>query len=43
MVPDAQRRDVYLCGPDALSHQLATELQIAGVPGAQIHFETFTF
>jgi predicted ferric reductase len=43
LVPDVRRREVYLCGPDALSHQLAAELRRAGVPAARIHFESFTF
>jgi ferredoxin-NADP reductase len=43
IVPDVRRREVYLCGPDALSHQLAGELERAGVPEPRIHFESFTF
>jgi predicted ferric reductase len=43
MVPDVRRRDAYLCGPDPLSRQLATELERAGVPRPRIHFESFTF
>jgi predicted ferric reductase len=43
LVPDVRRRDVYLCGPDALSRRLATELQRAGVRQSRIHFESFTF
>jgi ferredoxin-NADP reductase len=43
IVPDVRRRDVYLCGPDALSHRLAAELERAGVPDDHIHFESFTF
>jgi len=43
LVPDVRRRDVYLCGPDALSHQLAAELKRAGVPDDHVHFESFTF
>jgi predicted ferric reductase len=43
LVPDVRRREVYLCGPDALSHQLAAELERAGVPERRIHFESFTF
>jgi ferredoxin-NADP reductase len=39
IVPDLRRRQVYLCGPDALSHQL----ERAGVPERRIHFESFTF
>jgi ferredoxin-NADP reductase len=43
LVRDVERREVYLCGPDALAQRLATELQLAGVPGDRIHFESFTF
>jgi predicted ferric reductase len=42
-VPDLRRRDVFLCGPDGLAHQLASELRRAGVPPRRIHFESFTF
>ena len=41
--PTCARREVYLCGPDALSRQLATELERSGVPRRRIHFESFTF
>jgi ferredoxin-NADP reductase len=43
LVPDVRRREIYLCGPDAFSHQLANELERAGVPERRIHFESFTF
>ena len=43
IVPDVRHRDVYLCGPDALSRGLAAELGRAGVPERHIHFESFTF
>ena len=43
IVPDVRSRDVYLCGPDALSRALAAELSRAGVPGRRIHFESFIF
>jgi predicted ferric reductase len=43
LVPDVRRRQVYMCGPDALSHQLARELKRAGVPKGRIRFESFTF
>jgi ferredoxin-NADP reductase/DMSO/TMAO reductase YedYZ heme-binding membrane subunit len=43
MVPDLRSRDVYLCGPDPLSQQLASELRRAGVPEDSIHFESFSF
>jgi ferredoxin-NADP reductase len=42
-VPDLRRREVYLCGPDALALRLAGELGRAGVPRSRIHFESFTF
>jgi ferredoxin-NADP reductase len=40
---DLRRREVYLCGPDAFSRSLASELERAGVPAGHIHFESFTF
>ena len=43
LVPDLGRREVYLCGPDALAHRLASELVRAGVPEPRIHFESFSF
>jgi predicted ferric reductase len=43
IVPDVRHREVYLCGPDALSHQIASELERAGVAERRIHFESFTF
>ncbi len=42
LVPDLRSREVYLCGPDALAHQLTSELERAGVPAPRIHFESFT-
>jgi ferredoxin-NADP reductase len=43
LVPDLRRREVYMCGPDALSQRLARELRRAGVPKGRIRFESFTF
>jgi predicted ferric reductase len=43
LIPDLAAHEAYLCGPDALSHRLAGELERAGVPRSHIHFETFTF
>jgi ferredoxin-NADP reductase/DMSO/TMAO reductase YedYZ heme-binding membrane subunit len=43
IVPDVRGREVYLCGPDALSRRLSTELERAGVPERRVHFESFTF
>jgi ferredoxin-NADP reductase len=43
LVPDVSEREVYLCGPDALSRRLAGALRDAGVPEPHIHFESFAF
>jgi ferredoxin-NADP reductase/DMSO/TMAO reductase YedYZ heme-binding membrane subunit len=43
LVPDLRRRDVYICGPDALTRSLASELRRAGVREQHLHFESFTF
>jgi predicted ferric reductase len=43
LVPDVRRRDVYVCGPDALARGVAHELRRVGVPKRRIHFESFTF
>jgi ferredoxin-NADP reductase len=43
LVPDLRRRDVFMCGPDALSRSLAGDLERAGVSEDRIHFESFTF
>jgi predicted ferric reductase len=43
LVPDVRRREIYVCGPDALSRRLDSELQRAGVSKSRIHFESFTF
>jgi predicted ferric reductase len=43
MIPGLAEHDVYLCGPDVLTQQLAAELDRAGVPAENIHFESFTF
>jgi ferredoxin-NADP reductase len=42
IAPDLRSRDVYLCGPDAMSRQLTAELRRAGLPQSRIHFESFT-
>jgi predicted ferric reductase len=43
IVSDLRAREVFLCGPDVLSHRLAAELERAGVPRRRVHFESFTF
>jgi ferredoxin-NADP reductase len=42
-VPGLTRHDVYLCGPDGMTADVARSLRAAGVPRRQIHHESFTF
>lgn len=41
IVPDAARRDVYLCGPPGLIKVTAEQLKRVGVPRRRIHVEAF--
>jgi predicted ferric reductase len=41
LVPDAARRDVFLCGPDALIDHVRQALLKLGVPTERIHLEAF--
>jgi ferredoxin-NADP reductase len=41
IVPDAARRDVYLCGPPGLVKATTEQLKRAGVPRRRIHVEAF--
>ena len=41
LVPDAARRDVYLCGPPGLVSSTIPQLRDAGVPRHRIHTEAF--
>jgi predicted ferric reductase len=43
LVPDIQRRDVYLCGPVPMMDALRRTLGVLGVPAAQIHSEHFAY
>jgi predicted ferric reductase len=43
LVPNLQRHDVFICGPDALAASLRRDLRRAGVPAGNIHSESFTF
>ena len=42
-LPDISQRDVYICGPDQFTAQVAAECHRAGVPTNNIHFESFVF
>ena len=43
LVPDIAHRDVYICGPEALSQQLIASSRVLGVPERNIHCEQFAF
>lgn len=43
MVPDIAARDVFVCGPEALSQQLIASARALGVPERNIHCEQFAF
>jgi predicted ferric reductase len=41
IVRDVRQRDVYLCGPPGFTGMVGTSLRELGVPGRQIHTESF--
>jgi predicted ferric reductase len=41
LVPDVKDREVYLCGPIAMTDPLQSELRRAGVPRRNLHIERF--
>jgi ferredoxin-NADP reductase len=41
LVPDLAEREVYLCGPPAMTSVLRKRLQAAGVPRRRLHVERF--
>ena len=41
MVPDVRGRDVYVCGPAGMTHQVLRTLRELKVPVRQLHFEEF--
>jgi ferredoxin-NADP reductase len=41
-VPDITRRDVYVCGPPAMTESVLRSLKVLKVPRAQIHAERFS-
>jgi predicted ferric reductase len=43
LIPDIERRDVFLCGPPAMADATEASLRAAGVPRASIHTERFAF
>jgi ferredoxin-NADP reductase len=43
LVPDVDRRDVYVCGPTRMMDATRRSLQVLGVPAANIHSERFAY
>jgi predicted ferric reductase len=41
MVPDVRARDVYVCGPAGMTHQVLHSMRELKVPVRQLHFEEF--
>jgi predicted ferric reductase len=41
LVPDAAERDVFLCGPPAMTDVISRNLRAAGVPRRHVHLERF--
>jgi predicted ferric reductase len=41
LVPDAAERDVFLCGPPAMTDAIGRSLRAAGVPRRNVHLERF--
>ena len=41
LVPDASDRDVFLCGPPAMTDAISRNLRAAGVPRRHLHVERF--
>jgi predicted ferric reductase len=42
LVPDITERDVYVCGPPAMTSAVLTSLRSIGVPNLQVHAEKFS-
>lgn len=42
LVPDITRRDVYVCGPAAMTESVLRSLKVLKVPRAQVHAERFS-
>jgi ferredoxin-NADP reductase len=43
LVPDARRRDVYVCGPPGMTEAVLRTLTQLRVPAEQVHTERFAF
>jgi ferredoxin-NADP reductase len=43
LIPDIRWRDVYVCGPEGFSAEVAAAAESLGVPAERLHQETFSF
>jgi predicted ferric reductase len=43
LVPDIERRDVFICGPTGFTASVLRAVRALGVPAERIHYEEFTF
>jgi ferredoxin-NADP reductase len=43
LVPDVRTRDIYVCGPPAMTAMTEESLRTLRVPRRQIHVERFAF
>ncbi len=43
IIPDISNREIYVCGPPAMSNAVETNVRRAGVPRKYIHSENFAF
>jgi ferredoxin-NADP reductase len=43
MVPDLDRRDIYVCGPESMITHVQRSVRALGIPRNQIHAERFAF
>jgi ferredoxin-NADP reductase len=41
LVPDVAERDVYVCGPPAMTDAIERNVRSAGVPASSVHVERF--
>ena len=43
LVPDVAERDVYVCGPPAMTAAIERTVRAAGIPHRRVHIERFAF
>lgn len=43
LAPDFKNRDIYICGPEAMTKAIKNALLTTGVARAQIHYEKFSY